>query len=129
LLEYVGKYIQQAPKQCDAASAKLKAELVQVLCKATTRSERRRFWRRVFCQRKQLEDYFVTAPMSALNLAAKLLPDTKHALAFVGTQRPTYAMVKTVAAVALSNDQTKFQISREERGRQIDSSTVIAFRN
>ena len=118
----------QARKHCEAILLKLKSEFERKRCIASTRLERRRFRRHVFCQQHQLKQHFVLEAMSALNLATKMLPDTKHALAFLGIEKPAYVMLKTAAAVALSNNRKKFEISREKRGKRIESSTVVAFR-
>ena len=95
---------------------------------ASTRAERRRFRKHVFFHQHQLKKYFALSVMSTLNLASRLLPDARHALSFLGIEKPTYAMLKTVAAVALSNNRKKFEISREERGNRIGSGAVVAFR-
>jgi hypothetical protein len=72
--------------------------------------------------------HFVLAVQDALNLACKLLPDYRHALALLGIQRPPHAMLKSAAGVALSNNSKKFEISREKRGRKMDACSVVAFR-
>ena len=92
------------------------------------RAERRRFRRTAYFHQHQLKKYFLLTVMSALNLASRLLPDAKHALSFLGIGKATYVMLKSAAAVALSNNRKKFEISQEERGRRIESSSVVAFR-